>query len=112
MKKLFVLVLAAMLVPSVKADERTISVRGSSPTSKGRTEVFVGTTSDSLLVLPGKEMTSIAVTVKSTTGTTISQNIVPANTNTDVSVELPNLPEGVLLEIRDNNGLVYQENNM
>lgn len=111
MKKNVFVIVASLLAMSVLAKDHTIVVRGSSPNVKGKTEIFVGHSyeSDSIFVSPGLGVTDIQVTIKSLEGTIVSQQTLPVNYTNSIDVSTSTLPEGCLIEVRDNSGIVYSD---
>lgn len=89
------------------AGNHTIVVRGTNNLETGNT--VVKPESDSLVVTPAANVSSIIIKVTDTTGSVLSMQALPANINITVGVQTPTLPTGCTLEIHDDNGLVYSE---
>ena len=109
MKKKFLFGMLFMVAMLLQAKKRTIVVRGQdSGTVKGHTEVTTGS-SDSIIVNPSDDVTDIQVTIKDEEGEVISQYILPADEATTLEINTPNQPDGCLIQIEDNTGVVYAE---
>lgn len=106
MKKITLFATAFFAVLCVNAGH-TIVVKSDKPQESGKSEVSVN--NDTIAVTPSIVTSYIEVSVKNDVGNTVSQEIVPANVQSSLTV--PTLPTGYLLEIRDDNGLIYQEAN-
>jgi len=62
-----------------------------------------------LVVIPTIDVTNITVTVTDVDGEVVSEQVLPANMNINITVQTPSLPGGCLFEISDNKGVVYTE---
>ena len=111
MKKTFFVIATLLAVMMTQAKDHKIVVKGDSDISIGSTEVFVDNTgySDSIIITPGQDVSDICVTVKSVYGDVINQCVMPANLINEVEVNTPDLPEGCIIEIEDNSGVVYTD---
>jgi hypothetical protein len=89
------------------ATDHTVVVKGNTPIQGGNT--VVKPESDSLVVTPAANVSSIIIKVTDTTGSVLSMQALPANINITVGVQTPTLPTGCILEIHDDNGVVYSE---
>ena len=107
MKKTLFLFLSFACAYFVHAGNHTIVVDGDTPKLKGNTEIKPET--DSIFVKPAIDVSSIMVKVTDTTGSILSVQAVPANVNVTINVQTPALPEGCILEIHDDKGLLYSE---
>ncbi len=54
-------------------------------------------------------MSAITVTVTDVTGEVLSEQVLPAQSNATVNVTTPPPSEGYTLELRDDTGLIYSE---
>ncbi len=114
MKKTKTLIVAAMLTVALlaQAKEYHLVVKPSSgkpPGFGGNTEIFIGgnTQRDTITVLPAEDITEIQLSIKTLAGEVIFSNLIPFETTETLSIITPHMPEGFLLEIKDNNGVVY-----
>ena len=109
-QKLFAFSVAVAAIFLAHAGNHTIVVRGDVPVESGKTEVSVtDSCSDTLVVTPALDVTYIEVTVKDAEGEVVQQNFIPATVPSTTNVNTPVLPDGCILEIRDDNGMVYSE---
>lgn len=92
----------------VQAKDITIVVRGITPTSGDNTEVITLGLTDTLEVTPAVNATTIYVSLMDMQGTIYQQHCVPATCNDLLSVISPILPNGFMLEIRDDRGCIYR----
>ena len=74
-----------------------------------RTEVFVGgdIQRDTITVLPADNITEIVISVKTLDGEVLLSQSIPFDLPEQFNFITPPMPEGFLLEIKDNNGTVY-----
>ena len=107
MKRICFILLCVISIVSVYADNHTVVVRGNGPTLSGNTEVSV--TQDSIVVKPAVGVSAITVTVTDVTGEVLSEQVLPAQSNATVNVTTPPPSEGYTLELRDDTGLIYLE---
>ena len=93
------------------ANNHNIVIRGSlQEPDKQKTEVKVeGITGDSIVVEPSKDVQHITIELKDELGTILYLRAFPSYFNTSVNVPSPNQQGNYLLEIRDDNGVVYTE---
>lgn len=75
----------------------------------GGTEVFIGKDNevDTVTVVPGNNVTNLIVSLKGLDGETLSSYFLPVDTPDVFNIITPHMPEGFLLEIKDNNGVIY-----
>lgn len=101
-----VLLMAAQLIWA-KDIKVVIKTTGTKPI--GETEVFVGRDNevDTVTVVPGNSVTNLIVSLKRFDGETLSSFFLPVDTPDVLNIITPHMPEGFLLEIKDNNGVVY-----
>ena len=111
MKKTIFVIVTLLAVMMTQAKERTIKVNGHPTNIKGNTEVFVDNTgdSDSIIITPAQDVSDICVTVKSVYGAVINQCVMPADQTNEVEINTPDLPEGCIIEVEDNSGVVYTD---
>lgn len=77
--------------------------------SIGRTEVFFGGNfqSDTITVLPADDITELQLTVKTLEGEVLFSQFILFDLPENFNIITPHMPEGFLLEIKDNNGVIY-----
>lgn len=111
MKKTIFVIVTLLAVMMTQAKERTIKVNGHPTNIKGNTEVFVDNTgdSDSIIITPAQDVSDICVTVKSVYGDVINQCVMPADQTNEVEINTPDLPEGCIIEVEDNSGVIYTD---
>ena len=109
-QKLFAFSVAVAAIFLAHAGNHTIVVRGDVPVESGKTEVSVtDSCSDTLVVTPALDVTYIEVNIKDSEGEILQQEVLPATVPSTTHVNTPVLPDGCILEIRDDNGMVYSE---
>ena len=101
-----VLLMAAQLIWA-KDIKVVIKTTGTKPI--GGTEVFIGKDNevDTVTVVPGNNVTNLIVSLKGFDGETLSTYFLPVDTPDSFNIITPHMPEGFLMEIMDNNGVVY-----
>ena len=111
MKKTIFVIATLLAVMLTQAKDHKIVVKGDSIILKGNTEVFVDNTgdSDSIIITPAQDVSDIYVTVKNVYGDVLNQCVMPADLTNEVELNTPNLPEGCIIEIEDNSGVVYTD---
>ena len=110
MKKNFILLSATLLMGTFAwSGNHTIVVRGTNNLEVGNSVVHVQ--SDSIIVKPAVEVTTISVKVTDATGEVLTEQFLPAQSNVTVNVATPSSADGYILELHDDNGLIYQEAN-
>ena len=92
----------------MQAKDITIVIRGITPTSGDNTEVITLGMTDTLEVSPAVDATAIYVSLMDMQGTIYQQHCVPATCNDLLNVISPILPNGFMLEIRDDRGYIYR----
>ena len=92
------------------AKDRTVVVRPTIGTTTGKTEVtsHEGENSDTLTVTPGTGITTITVTVRDLDGVLISQDVLSASGDY-LELSTPSAPNGCVVTLRDDDGVVYVE---
>ena len=94
-----------------QAKEQTIVVKKDPLSSKGNTEVKIeqGNESDTIVIVPGVNVTDVEVTISDTSGNTIAQYFLPADSKSPINMTTPDLPDYYMVEVRDNHGVVFSE---
>ena len=110
MKKVIITCLALILALFTLASDRKVVVRGTQTPQDGNTEVLVQ--QDSIIVTPNVDATTIVVELVDNEGEIVSQQVVPASVNSVVNVNTTNSPSGCILKIRDDDGVVFEEQQM
>lgn len=107
-KKTIALFAALALVLCVAAKDRTVVVRPTTGTTTGSTEVtsHEGEGSDTLTVTPGTGITTITVTVRDLDGVLISNDVLSASGDY-LELPTPYAPNGCVVTLRDDNGVVF-----
>lgn len=110
MNKTKTFIVAAMLTVAslVQAKDYHVVIKEKDK-SIGRTEVFVGGNfqSDTINVIPAEDITEIQISIKTLDGEVLQSETIPFNVTEGFNFITPHMPEGFLLEIMDNNGVVY-----
>ena len=110
MNKTKTFIIAAMLIVAslAQAKEYHLVIRDKSG-PKISTEVFVGgkLNNDTITVLPADNITEIVISVKTLDGEVLLSQSIPFDLPEQFNFITPPMPEGFLLEIKDNNGVVY-----
>lgn len=111
MKKKILLMTAVLSVMFIQAKDHVVVVRPEPNSTKGATEVKIEQQldGDSIIIAPGNGVTGVQITVTSTLGTPVSQCFLSADDPIPMNMTTPNLPEGCVIEISDNNGVVYSD---
>jgi hypothetical protein len=111
MKKEFLLVAVLFTALLLQAKEVTVVLRGIKPNNPGHTEVTTKGTnfSDTLTVVPGKDVENIYITLRDGEGHVQEHYCVPAGWEDLLRVITPSFPDSYSLEIRDDQGVVYTE---
>ena len=111
MKKKILLVAVLLVGLLAQAREITLVVKGTNTSSTGSTEVTTKGTSfsDTLTVVPGKDVENIFITLRDGTGQVREYYCVPAGWEDMLRVITPSLPNSYILEIRDDSGVIYTE---
>ena len=111
MKRTILFVAVMLSAIFAQAKEQTIVVKKDPLSSKGNTEVKIeqGNESDTIVIVPGVNVTDVEVTISDTSGNTIVQYYLSADTSTPVDVNTPDLPDTYVVEVRDNRGIVFSE---
>ena len=111
MKKPKTLIIAAMLAVAslAQAKDYHVVIKGKGEIKIPRTEVIVGGNikQDTITVLPAEDITEIQLSIKTLTGEVIFSDLIPFEVPETYHFITPPMPEGFLLEIKDNNGTVY-----
>ncbi|MBQ6194771.1 MAG: hypothetical protein IJK43_10205 [Prevotella sp.] len=114
MNKTKTLLIAAMLTAAalVQAKDYHLVVKpstGKPPGFGGNTEVFIGgiTQRDTITIHPADNVTEIHLSIKTLAGEVIFSRGIPFDLPEQFNIITPHMPEGFLLEIKDNNGVIY-----
>lgn len=107
-------ILAAMLViaSQTEAKEYHVVIKGSININSGpKTEIFVGKEKsiDTLTVIPGNNVTELQLCIKSLDGEVLFTETLPVAIPETFNFIIPPLNDNFMLEIKDNNGVVYTE---
>ena len=110
MNKTKTFIVAAMLTVAslVQAKDYHVVIKEKDK-SIGRTEVFVGGNfqSDTITVNPAENITEIQFSIKTLDGEVLFSETISFNLFENYNFITPHMPEGFLMEIMDNNGVVY-----
>lgn len=110
MNKTKTLLIAAMLAVAslAQAKDYHVVIR-SKEKPIGFTEVVVNDKfkSDTITVIPADNVTEIHLSIKTLAGEVIFCRVIPFEIPESLNIITPHMPEGFLLEIKDNNGVIY-----
>lgn len=106
-KGIFLVLLAATLF--IQAKDYKLVIRNGGVFNPTNTEVKVDGLNDSIIVVPGMNTQTLTINIKDSEENVISSQVLPVGIDLSVNVETPNSPEVHVLEIRDDNGVVYSE---
>lgn len=106
MKKKLLFLVGLFITQLSIAREIVVVIRGTNSNPPIYTEV-TGLT-DTLSVTPAVDATAIYVSLMDMQGTIYQQHCVPATCNDLLNVISPILPNGFMLEIRDDRGYIYR----
>ena len=111
MKKIILTTAVIMIALLAQAREITIVVTGTNTPNTGNTEVTTKGTcfSDTIEVTPGRNVENIYITLRDGEGHVQEHYCVPAGWEDLLRVIAPTLPNNYSLEIRDDQGVVYRE---
>ncbi len=107
MKRSFLLIAVLFLTQFSFAKNVTVVIRGSQPVHTGST--VVAREADTLSVTPSVHATTICVRLKDAHGAIAQQYVVSATSDDLLNIVVPALPQGSLLEVRDDREYVYLE---
>ncbi|MBQ8097276.1 MAG: hypothetical protein IJ243_09385 [Prevotella sp.] len=109
MKKEILMIAALFMTLHAQAKDYVIVIRGDNAGQSPRTEVYSKDhpQTDTLSVVPASNVTSIYVTIKDVEGNTIESHYSPAQCNDHFSIITPVLPNGYILEVSDERGVVF-----
>ena len=111
MNKTKTFIVAAMLAVAslAQAKDYHLVIKGKGEIKTPRTEIFIGGNflRDTITVTPADDITEIHITIKNLDGEEIQSETIPFNLPENFHFITPHMPEGFLLEIMDNNGVVY-----
>ena len=111
MKRIILCIAVVLSAMFAQAKECTAVIKKDPFATKGNTEVKIeqGNESDTIVIVPGVNATDFEVTIRDTSGNTIVQYYLSADTSTPVDVNTPDLPDTYVVEVRDNRGIVFSE---
>ena len=111
MKKKVFIISALLVSLFAQAKDITVVIRGFKPSNSGDTEVTTKGTcfSDTIEVTPGRNVENIYITLRDGEGHVQEHYCVPAGWEDLLRVIAPTLPNNYSLEIRDDQGVVYRE---
>ena len=111
MKKTKTLIAAAMLTVALLAQAKDyhVVIKGKGEIKIPRTEVSVdgNIKQDTIIVVPAEDITEIQLSIKTLAGEVIFSDLIPFEIPETYHFITPPMPEGFLLEIKDNNGVIY-----
>lgn len=109
MKKKAFFIAAVLTAMFAQAKNHTIVVTRHHPTNKGNTEVKIdhGLNGDIITVMPGEKTSSFTIIVKDYMGEVITQGDITAATEGVYELTTPEMPEGNIVEVSDDKGVVY-----
>ncbi|MBR1415152.1 MAG: hypothetical protein IJ570_04740 [Prevotella sp.] len=107
MKKSVMIVAAFFVAMFVQAGNRTIVIRGNHVGVTHKTEVT--SVIDTLTIRPAKDVEAIYVTLRDANDNIIEYHSSPACFDDCFTIITPSLPDGYVLEILDDKGTVYRE---
>jgi len=107
-KRKTLLAIGVLIAMFALAKDRTIVVKGKG-INEGIKTVVTSTGNDTLSVTPGESTTLLVISVKNAQGTILYQQVVPAIYEDHITIIAPELPEGYLMEVKDDRGYIYEE---
>lgn len=111
MKKLFVLVAFLLATFVAQAKDHNVVVKGDFSQSGSHTEVSLGgndADADTLSVVPAVDASAIYVLIRDVEGNIVEQYTISAKCKNLLTITSPSLPDGYILEIRDDKEVVYK----
>ena len=111
MKKIFVLLVILLTVLSAQAKDHNVVIKGDFGQSGSHTEVFVegdDGSADTISVVPASDVTTICVVIKDVEGNVVERYNISAKLDNALIINSPLLPDGYILEIRDDKEIVYR----
>lgn len=111
MKKKVFCIVALAIALFAQAKNYTIVIRGTRPSNIGQSVVQTkeDPQTDTLTVLPATDVEYIFVSLKNSAGEVVESYVTSARCEDQVSVITPFIPQGYILQIRDDKGLVYED---
>lgn len=107
MKKSLMIIAALFVVMFVQAKNRTVVIKGNPVGLTHKTEVT--SVVDTLTISPSREATTIYVILKDVDEKVLEVYTSPAQWDDCFYIITPTLPTGYILEVRDDKGMVYRE---
>ena len=101
------IIAALFVVMFVQAKNRTVVIKGNPVGLTHKTEVT--SVVDTLTISPAKDVEAIYVTLRDANDNIIEYHSSPACFDDCFTIITPSLPDGYVLEIRDDKGTVYRE---
>lgn len=111
MKKNLFILAALFITQLAQAKDYVFVIKGYTPTNTGKTIVREenGSVTDTLVVTPARDTEFIYVTLKDASGNVIESYWSAARFDDCFTIISPTLPTGYILEVRDDKGMVYRE---
>lgn len=107
MKRTSLLLTVILIAQFALAKDHVIVIKAGTPSNPQATEVKTDGDTETITITPATDATTVTATVRDVFGTIMSQDAVSASATGSYVLTVPNLPAGTILEIRDNNGVVY-----
>ena len=107
MKKSLMILIALFAAMFVQAKNRTVVIKGAPVSFPNKTEVASAV--DTLTISPSREATTIYVILKDVDENVLEVYSSPAQWDDCFCIITPTLPTGYILEVRDDKGTVYRE---
>lgn len=93
-----------------QAKEYVIVLKGTSNTIKSNTEVTSKEgCSDTLTVIPARNINEITISIRDVYGNVHQAYYMPATIDDRFSIITPTLPDGYMLEVKDDRGTIYTD---
>ena len=110
MKKLSFLVVALFFTQLLCAKEYKLVLKSTNKPGIGYLEVKsnddVDDDGETVIIKSGSDVTTITVTVKDIYGAVLSQDAVPASEDGTYVLTIPDYPNGIIIEVKDEKGCV------
>ena len=108
MKKKLLILATLYSIQFTQAIDYRIVIRNEDSLQKGRTEISVtgGLQSDTITIVPGKNVEMLCFEARNTEGELVRQQIIPTNQNVVVDLSISTSDE--LLVIRDDSGDIFE----
>lgn len=111
MKKVLFIIAAMFITQLAQAKDYVIVVKGTDIRVLGKTVVGAEKDSgiDTLIISPAKDVESIYINLRDNNGNIVESYCSSANYEDSFTILSSCLPNGYVLEIRDDKGMVYRE---